>query len=256
MISLGLKEIFQRFRKRYDATEDGFLYEEVSGGIRIAGFQRNAPYAELPSYIADKPVTALSGLSYYPAEVPLIPDTVQEIESGTFSSNSHIVRVVIPDTVRKIGDSVFEFSAVEEVVFPLKTVFSEGAMMFANAEQLRTVVLSDTMTKIPEYMFEHSGIETIQIPDSVISIEKYAFWQCHSLREIQLPDTLETIEESAFFECHSLEQIVLPPHVQKIESGAFADCENLREVIVMGDMPDIAADAFQGSPLVQIIESR
>ncbi len=256
MISLGLKEIFQRFRKRYDATEDGFLYEEVNSGIRIVGFQRNAPYAELPSYVADQPVTVLSGLSHYPAEVPLIPDSVHEIESGTFSSNLHIVRVVIPDTIRKIGDSVFEFSSVEEVLFPSHLDLSGCTMMFSNANQLRTVLLPDCMQQVADHMFAHAGIETLRLPDAVTRIGKYAFWQCASLREIQLSEQLTNIGEAAFFECHSLEQIVLPPHVRTIESGAFSDCENLREVVVMGDMPDIAADAFQGSPLVQITESR
>ncbi len=242
---MGLKEIFQRFTKRYESTREGFLYEDVNDEIHIVGFERNAPYAEIPSYINEKPVTILGGLSHYPAEEPKIPETVREIESDTFSSNLYILRIEIPETVQKIGDSVFDFSALEEVVFPKSLDISGCTTMFGSATQLRTVVFPETAVKIPEYMFEHAGIATIQIPEGVTAIEKRAFWQCCSLREVQFPNSLVTIGEMAFCECVELERIILPPNVKKVESGAFADCGNLREVIITGEMPELGLDAFQ-----------
>jgi hypothetical protein len=54
------------------------------------------------------------------------------------------------------------------------------------------------------------------IPDSVISIDKYAFNECSSLQSIIIPDSVTSIGNNAFKDCESLESITIPNSVTSI----------------------------------------
>ena len=61
----------------------------------------------------------------------------------------------------------------------------------------------------------------VNIPDSVTSIERYAFLGCDSLIDITIPDSVIEIGQGAFAECHSLTSIIIPKNVASISAVAF-----------------------------------
>lgn len=61
--------------------------------------------------------------------------------------------------------------------------------------------------------------KSISIPDSVISIEKYAFGGCESLMEVIIPSSVISIGDYAFSDCKSLKSIIIPNG----EIGKFKD---------------------------------
>ena len=81
----------------------------------------------------------------------------------------------------------------------------------------------------------NTNLKTIVIPDSIKTIERYAFKGCTALEEVEFPAGIK-IEKEAFNGCKSLKSIKFKGGVD-LEEGAFKDCENISgELIFPGDI--------------------
>lgn len=74
---------------------------------------------------------------------------------------------------------------------------------------------------IGKHAFSFSNFTKIILPNSIKTIDNWAFGDCESLTEIHLPTSLETIGEGAFQNCKSLEVISIPNNVTEIKKSAF-----------------------------------
>jgi hypothetical protein len=75
------------------------------------------------------------------------------------------------------------------------------------------------------------------MPDTIISIGKYAFKNCTGMTEIKLSSNLETIGIGAFVNCVSLTSIEIPDSVYEIETDfwntkTFEGCDALNIVYI------------------------
>ena len=99
------------------------------------------------------------------------------------------------------------------------------------------------VTTIGEYAFTDPGfgneiIISITLPDSVHTIEQFAFFACLNLTSITLSNNLQTIDRQAFATCISLESITLPASLQTIGNGAFSVCTSLTNLTIAADNPN------------------
>ena len=95
--------------------------------------------------------------------------------------------------------------------------------------------------------FKEENITSVSIPNSVTTIETYAFRYCsklasvtfgdgsqavstYSLRSRNTGSQLESIGNYAFGNCTSLKSIVIPDSVTSIASGTFYGCNNLESI--------------------------
>ena len=65
---------------------------------------------------------------------------------------------------------------------------------------------------------------SIIIPNSVTSIDNYAFGGCEYLTNINIPNSVTTIGYEAFSGCTGLKSINIPESVTKIGYAAFRGC--------------------------------
>ena len=73
--------------------------------------------------------------------------------------------------------------------------------------------IPNSVTSIERYAFSGCrGLKSITIPDSVTSIGMYAFWGCTVLKSITLPDSVTSIGESAFSNCMGLKSVTTHKH--------------------------------------------
>lgn len=79
----------------------------------------------------------------------------------------------------------------------------------------------------------NTNLKTIVIPDSIKTIERYAFKGCTALEEVEFPSGI-TIEKEAFNGCKSLKSIKFKGNVS-LDSGVFKDCENISGELVFPD---------------------
>lgn len=85
------------------------------------------------------------------------------------------------------------------------------------------------VTTIGKEAFTGYDMTHITIPDTVVTIEKYAFYDCECLETIDLPSSLKTISEGAFL-YSGLKEVKLPDGLEELKKNSFAYCDNLDEL--------------------------
>lgn len=137
---------------------------------------------------------------------------VVAIASGAFAENDAIVQVVIPASVKKIGNNAFN-----------------------RCVNLSDVVFAEGLESIGEKAFMYcTGLETVVIPDSVKTVSTGAFMACYNLTEVTLGAGLEKINNDVFFECYSLEVVDIMSKIASIGGWAFYDCDMLTTITYVG----------------------
>lgn len=78
------------------------------------------------------------------------------------------------------------------------------------------------VTSIHSHAFDNcSGVTKIILPDSIKTIESYAFFSCGML-EISIPASVSTIGASAFYGCKALKKLALPEGLKTIRRQLFS----------------------------------
>ncbi len=66
------------------------------------------------------------------------------------------------------------------------------------------------------------------LPNKLVKICEFAFYNCKSLDNVILPDALTAIEHSAFFGCSSLSELVIPKNVSLLGSSFINGYTNIK----------------------------
>ncbi len=106
-----------------------------------------------------------------------------------------------------------------------------------------------TVTTIGDYAFSYSYyacVSSITIPNTVTTIEEYAFFNCGCLRYINIPNTVTSIGEGAFECCSNLLSINIPNSLTTINSHTFNTCSNLTSITIPNSVTHIGIGAFNG----------
>ena len=158
-----------------------------------------------------------------------IPDSVTSIGKSVFSSCVSLTNINIPDSVVKMAGNPFagwHGSLYNES----KSFIYENHVLF-NAD--KTIIIA-----------YRADDELYNIPDSVISIEDYAFYECKSLTRINIPNSVTSIGECAFIRCQSLTRINIPDSMTSIGDNAFRNCESLTSINLPDSVTSIGKSAF------------
>lgn len=174
---------------------------------------------------ADKVKYSFSGKDRSELEIPCaaIIDgkeyKVTSIAEEAFKKLSGVTSVLIPSSVRTIGDNAFERSDIQSIVL------SEGLEIIGNeafgyCKSLRHISLPSTLRRIGESAFIWTGLTTVSFPDNLEEIEDKAFLRCKSLHDVTFGPSLRTIGKEAFAYT-VLSVLHLPKSLQSIGEGAF-----------------------------------
>ncbi len=127
-----------------------------------------------------------------------------------YMNGSEITNLVIPNSVKSIGDNAF-----------------------FGCSGLTSITIPNSVTSIGERSFQGcSGLTSITIPNSVKSIGEGAFLCCSGLTSITIPNSVTNIGESAFSGCDDLTSVTIPNSVTSIGKMAFSGCSSLISINV------------------------
>ncbi|MBQ7946384.1 MAG: leucine-rich repeat domain-containing protein [Bacteroidales bacterium] len=93
------------------------------------------------------------------------------------------------------------------------------------------------------YCFEEK--RSFVVPQSVTTIEPYAFSLQHSLAKIILHDDITFIGDAAFMACGALEEVLVPKQIKKISDDCFDGCTSLSRVVLPDGLEAIGRNAFR-----------
>lgn len=102
------------------------------------------------------------------------------------------------------------------------------------------------VTTIGEDAFKNYDLTHVTIPDSVTTIDKYAFCECKCLVSVDFPKNLELLNNGVFRNCESLKKIDLPESLKEVGDGVFRGCISLEKINFSTSLEKIHDCAFEG----------
>ena len=189
---------------------------------------------EIPSTINGKTVISLNG--YY---------FTNESNYGTLKNCAGITEVVIPNTIRTIGNEAFQnCTGLKSIVIP-DSVTSIENRAFEGCSGLTSVTFSKNLTSIGDSAFSNcTGLKSIKIPDGVTTLGEYAFRGCSGIKDLTLSNNLSKISRYAFAGCSGLVNVKLPESVTTIKYHAFEECDRLKKILIPDSVASIDEMAF------------
>ncbi len=181
-----------------------------------------------------------------------IPNSVTEIGVDAFLFCSNLTSINIPNSVTKIGGGAFsgccnitcfygKFASNDH-----RFLIDDGVLIAFAPSGLTHVDIPQSITTIGKYAFFNCGsLTSINIPNSVMHLEGGAFYGCSSLKRITIPESVTSIGDEAFFYCNNLTSINIPNSVTKIGACAFEGCSSLTSITIPNSVTSIGDLAFE-----------
>ncbi|MBR4034257.1 MAG: leucine-rich repeat protein [Clostridia bacterium] len=185
---------------------------------------------------------------------------IEEIGILAFYTQSDIVTVSIPDTVRSIGDGAF--TKCEKLRFNLY----ENGSYLGNSENpyaflirydtpyVADAVIHENTTVLADQAFEKSTLTSVSIPEGVTVIGNFAFRYCKSLKKVEIPVSVHTLGSSAFWGCSALEEAIIGDGITDIKSQTFYQCSSLKNIRFPDGLRNIGYEAFSKCRVLEVID--
>ena len=170
-----------------NGTRDFTYSLNADGGMTITGYKGTGGDVVIPSEIEGYPVTEIAGY--------------------VFNANPHVMSVIIPDTVTKIGQAAFMETSLSWVSLP-PNLEEIPFSCFAKCPNLRNVTVNGPYTRVDDYAFQNSGFygeDSLMYAFTGSSAETYA--RNHGIRfmsmgviptqYLDLPEKIADMTESA-----------------------------------------------------------
>ncbi len=211
---------------------------------------------EIPSRLGGYPVTALakSALAGTDFTKVVLPDTLEKIGDYAFSACSKLREITIPASVEALGNGVFtQCDALEEFsINPTNPYLKETNHVIYTADGKTLVAAAGrtderiavplTVEKIQSYAFYNCDtLKSITIPGSVRELGEGCFGGCAHLNQVELQDGLEVIGAYCFRDNFDLSVIRIPSTVKQLQAAAFYGDYNLRKIYFCGDAPEFGS---------------
>lgn len=170
-----------------------------------------------------------------------LPAQLETIGMTAFRE-SGIEQIQLPEGLKKIGRAAFIYSGLKSVKIP-DSVEEIGGAPFAGCRALTEIIVGDDQNykSVDGVLYTKDGRRLIQYPagkgSGEYAVEEgtqeigYGAFAMSSLERVKFPDTLLTIDNNAFFECYALTQLQLPDSLQRIGSMAFGRDREAEEAV-------------------------
>ena len=202
------------------------------------------------------------------------------INWGAFQNCDSLENIIIPDKVTDIGGFAFSGCTNLTSITILGNLSKIDVDAFSECNKLNAVHISDLSAwcMIDFYNIDSNPLSfahnlylsgelmtEMVIPDSAISIGKYAFYNCNNLTKVNIPERVTSIGEYAFYGCDNALQIdqgvsyidrwiidfdstymsvSLRNNTIGIADSAFSDCRGLMSVTIPNGVKSIGDGAF------------
>lgn len=190
------------------------------------------------------------------AETVSIPSVVNgykviRIGSKAFSGNTKVKKVILPDTISEMYDSVFKGCSSLETINTPDSLKSIGTSCFENCSKLKSFNFNK-VEKIGWYALKNcKSLGEIYVPGTIKEVSVGAFDGCSNLKTLTFAEGVVKIGMHAALNTAALEKITIPKSVTTIDKYAIGysiinDCltltvDNLKEY---NYIPDTAAEKY------------
>jgi hypothetical protein len=214
----------------------------------------------------------------------IIPNSVKSIGDKSFSYCDSLTTVAIPNSVTSIGNSAFFCCRSLTAVTIPNSVTSIGNSAFSHWNELTAVTIPNSVKSIGNWPFSgclrltdiivekgnvsysaENGVlfnkdktalicypagkaeSSYIIPNSVTSIEGYAFSSCTNLTAVTIPNSVISIGDYAFSSCNLTSVANLNPTPQNIYCDVFNDSYGYMNLSITLYVPPKSVEAYKAA---------
>jgi len=241
---------------------DHYAFNHSNNLKNINVAKNNKTYTSIDGVLFNKDKTELIK---YPANKKnidyIIPKGITTVKDHSFQNCKNLKNLTISDEVVSInyfyaiencsvlsGINVDErnilYSSIDGVLFNKNKT---ELVKYPKGRTEKIYTVPDTVIKIHDWAFyENTHITNIIIPNGIKTIGMETFDGCKSLISVEIPDGVTTIEYSAFGGCSSLTKVIIPDSVKSIGTSAFFFCTQLSSIFIPKSVKEVATGAFYG----------
>lgn len=197
------------------------------------------------------------------------PSSALEVIDSYAFQNCSIVTVVLPEHLKRIGNSAFiGCGSLTSVTFP-NSIEYIGNSAFENCTNLTSVTIpmcADTIGAegaenhcIDANAFKNcTALTSVTLSVGVVGVGTSAFQGCTSLNTLTIEvdkekkNNLKRIDKNAFNGCSGLQDLLIRGNDLTIGEGAFGGCRNLNSLTFSGSGFTIGNSAFSGSGSLEL----
>ena len=275
----------------YTIREDGSaMITDYSGKFMEGEYEFN-----IPSEINGHPVTAIGDGALRDSAAKIVgitlPSTIKEIgnraidcrylkylklndgleviKDYAIDCGDQLETLVIPDSVKYIGDEAISGEALKNITMPQNLEYIGKRIFFGSAYDADPTNRVDGIQYHGQYLI--AGIRTVYITgsemDSSATIDKNGrihkweatgdieiregttlmgvdAFEMSNITSVKLPSTLKSISHLGFYWCKNLNNVVIPGNVKEIGDNAFSWCESLSNLTISEGVEHIGQAAF------------
>ena len=201
------------------------------------------------------------------------PDRDEFISAGFFEGCSALTSIVIPNSVKNIGENAFKGGANLVSISIPNDITYIGVNAFEDTPWYST--LPDGELYLGQVFYKYKGEmpenTSIRIKDGTIGITTHAFEGRSKLVSVIIPNSVTQIGGAIFSNCTSLKNVVLPIGIKSLGSyctfyttispslcrfdGFFSNCSSLTSVTLPHNIETIGENAFSSCTSLDTIFS-
>ncbi len=166
----------------------------------------------------------------------VFPQGLISIGAGAFARCGGLSEIEIPASISDIGNQAFLDCGNLEAINVNAANVNYSSINGVLQSKDNTVLIAYPAAKLGDYI----------IPDSIRTINEFAFSGCVALSGITFGSGITEIGGSAFFNCSALTDVVIPQGVISVGSYAFSGCVGLESVSIGRGVKIIGDSAFSG----------
>lgn len=238
--------------------EEEFAYVTFDDGLYIAEYLGDGGTVTIPSEHNGEPIVGIGGYAFAMQsrlECVIIPDSIKTIGENAFLSCFNLTSVECGDGVENIGTSAFESCLNLTSVQFGKSVADIGDRAFYECKKLTAVDLPASVTRVGDSAFANcSSLASLTVSDAAAEIGSAAFADCAVLSTLDLGGSLVSIGAGAFSACVGLNSVTIPDSVTSVGESAFSGCAGLDMLAIGKGVQQIGHLAFSDCPNLQEVE--
>lgn len=224
---------------KLESTDSNIKYKIInSSSVTITGYTGNDNELIIPDILNNYNVVGIDGGNFNNCTNLTsisINKNIKYINSDAFKNCKNLSKINVSD------DNPY-FSSLNGVLFNKDFT---SIVCYPQNKKDNEYSLPDSVVSISEYAFYNClNLSYVNIPKGIKAIGDYTFYGCSNLSNIDIPDNCESIGNYAFWGCDSLSYLKFSHKIHTLGEHAFSNCNNLSSVEFSKGIDTIGDYAF------------
>ncbi len=229
------------FEYAIEGIAGDFEIEIANGEVTILSYAGAQEHLIIPAEINGMPVTGIANGAFAVVEEEKNENVDEDTEEKPLPLQ--LKTLIIPNSVTSIGTGILAgCQTLHSLQTPLMGESKEGTQYLgylfgANTHEdnardipvsLKCLRLTGEWQALPAFsLFDCNDLICLALPNTVSVIEKFAAYNCASLRQIDGLEKIVTLGDRALMNCSDLQIVTLGNELEAVGFGAFEGCKSI-----------------------------